>query len=68
MEPETAGDPTGKSLNWTRKSTYSLSKILIDNGVYVCPNTAGKVLKSLGYSLKLNKKSISSTQHPDREK
>ena len=68
MEPETAGDPTGKSLNWTRKSTYSLSKTLIDNGVDVCPNTAGKVLKSLGYSLKLNRKSISSTQHPDREK
>ena len=66
MEPETAGDPTGKLLNWTRKSTYSLSMALRDNGVDVCPNTAGKVLKSIGYSLKSNRKSISTTQHPDR--
>ncbi len=58
----------GKSLNWTRKSTYSLSKNLIYNGVNICPNTAGKLLKSIGYSLKSNLKSISTTQHPDREK
>jgi hypothetical protein len=68
MEPETAGDPMGKVLNWTRKSTYSLSKTLIDNSVNICPNTAGKILKSIGYSLKSNRKSISTTQHPDREK
>lgn len=67
MEPETAGDPMGKSLNWTRKSTYSLSKTLKDKDIDISPNTAGKALKAIGYSLKLNRKSISTTQHPDRD-
>jgi len=44
MEPETAGDPMGKSLNWTRKSTYSLSKTLKGKGIDISPNTAGKVV------------------------
>lgn len=52
MEPETAGDPMGKSLNWTRKSTYSLSKNLIDNGVNICPNTAGKFETKTPYEFK----------------
>ncbi|HEC43142.1 MAG TPA: hypothetical protein ENI20_09970 [Bacteroides sp.] len=67
MESETAGDPMGKSLNWTRKSTYSLSKTLKGKDIDISPNTAGKVLKAIGYSLKLNRKSISTTQHPDRD-
>jgi hypothetical protein len=67
VEPETAGDPMGKSLNWTRKSTYSLSKTLKGRDIDISPNTAGKVLKTLGYSLKLNRKSISTTYHPDRD-
>ena len=67
MEPETAGDPMGKSLNWTRKSTYSLSKTLKSRDIDISPNTAGKALKTIGYSLRLNRKSISTTQHPDRD-
>jgi hypothetical protein len=67
MEPETAGDPMGKSLNWTRKSTYSLSKTLKGRDIDISPNTAGKILKAIGYSLRLNRKSISTTQHPDRD-
>jgi len=67
MEPETAGDPMGKLLNWTRKSMYSVSHALKqDRGIDISPNTTGKVLKDLGYSLKSNKKSISTTHHPDR--
>ena len=67
MESETAGDPMGESLNWTRKSTYSLSRTLKGMDINISPNTAGVVLKSIGYSLKLNRKSISITQHPDRD-
>lgn len=67
MEPDTAGDPMGKSLRWTRKSTYSLSNSLEANNMYISPNTAGKALRNLGYSLKSNRKSISTTQHPDRD-
>jgi hypothetical protein len=68
MRPETAGDPMGKLLNWTRKSTYSLSKTLKERDIDISPNTAGKALKGLGYSLKSNRKSISSTQHPERNR
>jgi len=67
MEPETAGDPMGKSLNRTRKSTYSLSETLKTNGISISPNTAGDILKVQGYSLRSNRKSISTTQHPDRD-
>jgi hypothetical protein len=44
MEPETAGDPMGKLLNWTRKSMYSVSRALKqDRGIDISPNTTGKV-------------------------
>ncbi|GAH48339.1 unnamed protein product, partial [marine sediment metagenome] len=66
MEPETAGDPMGKSLNWTRKSTYKLSEELKRQNINISPNTSGKALKHLNYSLKSNRKSISATCHPDR--
>lgn len=66
MAPETAGDPMGVLLNWTRKSTCSISSALKDLGIDISPNTTGKVLKSIGYSLKSNRKSISTTRHPDR--
>lgn len=66
MEPETAGDPMGKSLNWTRKSTYKLCEELKRQNINISPNTSGKILKHLNYSLKSNRKSISATTHPDR--
>jgi len=67
MQPETAGDPMGKLLNWTRKSTYKLSEELKTNHkINISPNTSGKALKHLKYSMKSNRKSISATHHPDR--
>lgn len=66
MEPETAGDPMGKLLNWTRKSTYKLSEELKRQNINISPNTSGKMLKHLKYSLRSNRKSISATCHPDR--
>lgn len=68
MEPETAGDPTGKTLRWTRKSTYKISNTLgNENGIKICPNSSGQVLKHLGYSLKVNRKSKAETYHEDRD-
>jgi hypothetical protein len=68
MEPETAGDPAGKTLRWTRKSTYKISKALKkENGIKISPNSSGRILKHLGYSLKLNRKSKSETHHKDRD-
>jgi hypothetical protein len=67
MEPDTAGSPTGKTLRWCRKSTYNISAVLQHQHIKLCPNSAGKILKQLDYSLKLNRKSISETRHPERD-
>ena len=57
MKYETAGDPiTG--LKWTRKTTEKIAKELETIGITVSPNTAGKLLKKLGFSLKANHKKI----------
>jgi Rhodopirellula transposase DDE domain len=37
-------------------------------GVHLCPNTVGKLLKDQNYSLRVNRKSIAETQHPDRNR
>jgi len=44
MEHDTAGDPiTG--LKWTRKTTEKIAGELKRNGIFVCANTIGKLLK-----------------------
>jgi hypothetical protein len=67
MEADTAGDPlSGKK--WSRKDTRSISREMRMQGVNLCPNTAGKLLKQRKYSLRVNRKSIAETQHPDRNR
>jgi hypothetical protein len=57
MKYETAGDPmTG--LKWTRKTTEKIAEELESIGITVSPNTAGKLLKKLGFSLRVNHKKI----------
>ena len=51
---------------WCRNTTGSLKKDLMENGVNVSENSVGKVLKYGGFSLRLNRKSIAETRHPDR--
>ena len=65
MEEDTAGDPMSTK-KWSRKDTRLISRDMKARGVSVCPNTAGKLLKDQDYSLRLNRKSIAETQHPDR--
>jgi hypothetical protein len=58
MEDETAGDPiTG--LKWTRKTTKKIATELSSLGIRVSKNTVGKLLKKMGYSLKVNHKKVS---------
>jgi hypothetical protein len=65
MKADTAGDPmTDKK--WSRKDTRSISRAMSVRGVRVCPNTVGKLLKQQNYSLRVNRKTIAETQHPDR--
>ena len=58
MEPETAGDPiTG--LRWTRKTTAKIAAELRQVGIDVCPSTVGRLLKKMGFSLRVNHKKLS---------
>jgi hypothetical protein len=67
MEHETAGDPmTG--LKWTRRTTEKIANELAHlGGIEVSANTVGRILKELGYSLRVNHKKISSGCGPDRD-
>jgi hypothetical protein len=65
MEQDTAGDPiTG--LKWTRKTTQKIAHQLENLGIKVGAKTVGRILKELGYSLRVNHKNISSGSSPDR--
>jgi hypothetical protein len=67
MAYETAGDPiTG--LKWTRRTTEKIAQELANlGGIAVSANTVGRILKELGYSLRVNHKKISSGTGPDRD-
>jgi Rhodopirellula transposase DDE domain len=67
MEDDTAGDPMNDR-KWSRKDTRSVSREMTTHGVPLCPNTVGKLLKECKYSLRVNRKSIAETQHPDRNR
>jgi len=65
MKHDTAGDPmTG--LKWTRKTTEKVARQLAKLGIAVDAKTVGRILKKLGYSLRVNSKKISSSRSPDR--
>jgi len=57
MKYETAGDPIS-GLKWTRKTTEKIADELKSIGIQVSPNTAGKLLKKMGFSLRVNHKKI----------
>jgi len=59
MKFETAGDPiTG--LKWTRKTTEKIANELRSINIQVCSNTVGRLLKNMGFSLRVNHKKIAS--------
>ena len=67
MEYETAGDPMS-SLKWTRKTTQKLANELKALGIKEVNRTSvGRLLKDLGYSLKVNhkKKALGANKTPD---
>ncbi len=63
---ETAGDPMG-GLLWTYRSLAKLAAELSKSGVNVSAATVGKWLKSLGYSLRVNRKTLSHTRPAGRD-
>jgi len=59
MKYETAGDPiTG--LKWTRRTTEKIANELKSIDIQVCSNTVGRLLKNMGFSLRVNQKKIAS--------
>jgi Rhodopirellula transposase DDE domain len=60
------GDPM-QVLLWTSKSVRNLAVELRGLGFDVHFTTVAQVLRSLGYSLQSNRKSLEGSQHPDRD-
>lgn len=69
MEHETAGDPiTG--LRWTRTTTTKIAEELTKAGISICPSTVARLLKQMGFSLRVNHKKLSRVcklAPPDRD-
>jgi len=61
------GDPM-QVLLWTSKSVRNLAVELRELGFEVHFTTVAHVLRSLGYSLQSNRKSLEGSQHPDRDR
>jgi hypothetical protein len=66
VEPETRGDPESP-LRWTTKSTRNLARELTALGHAVSHSVVATVLRSRGYSLQGNRKTLEGSQHPDRD-
>jgi len=59
MKYDTAGDPIS-GLKWTRKTTRKIAKELKAININVSEKTVARILKEMGYSLRVNQKSIES--------
>jgi len=67
MGEDIAGLPINL-VRWSRRSTYKLSKELKEFDISVCPSSVGKILKIGNFSLRVNRKCVSETHHPDRNR
>lgn len=65
VSPHTMGDPV-KVLLWTNKSLRNIAKVLNDKGFVISYVTVGDILKSMGFSLQVNKKTEEGGKDPDR--
>jgi hypothetical protein len=66
VEPEARGDPMCP-LRWTSKSTGNLADALAAMGHQVSPDTVGRLLVAMEYSLQATAKQLEGSQHPDRD-
>jgi hypothetical protein len=66
VEPDERGDPM-TPLRWTVKSTRALAAELTARGHKVSADTVGDLLRSEGFSLQGNVKTVEGKQHPDRD-
>ena len=66
MEHDTAGDPMS-GINWTRRTTEKIADELRAVGIDVCANTVAKLLKELGFRLRVNHKKLTRSRDPGRD-
>jgi hypothetical protein len=66
LSDEIAGDPMSGQ-KWIRSSLRNLSKQLKKEGHPAGHGTVGRLLRTMGYSLQVNKKRQAGAQHPDRD-
>lgn len=66
VEPDERGDPESP-LRWTTKSLRHLAEELARQGHSVSAPTVGRLLKSAGFSLQANAKTLEGAQHPNRD-
>ena len=68
LKHETAGDPTS-GLKWTHKTPARIAEQLRRLGITVSPRTVARLLKEMGFSLRVNHKKLESGNRnpPSRE-
>lgn len=66
MEHDTAGDPMG-GLKWTHRTTAKIAAELRSGGIDVSTGTVARLLKGMGYSLRVNHKKVSNGSTVDRD-
>ena len=66
MTHETAGDPVS-GLKWTRRTTAKIAAELGAFGIDVCARTVARLLKAVGFSLRVNHKKLAGASHPNRD-
>ncbi len=66
MKHETAGDPMS-GLKWTRRTTLKMAAELRSLGIEVSPRTVARLLKKMGFSLRVNHKKLAGASHPQRD-
>lgn len=59
LKHETAGDPV-HGLKWTRKTTRKIARQLCRLNIRISANTVGRLLKDMGFSLRVNQKRLES--------
>jgi Rhodopirellula transposase DDE domain len=66
VDDHTGGSPED-ALRWTSKSKAALAVALASGGHRVSPNTVGRLLRGLGYSLQANRKDKEGRAPPERD-
>ncbi len=67
VEPTTGGDPMGPT-RFVRRSLPAIGADLERLGHDLCPTTVARLLRDQDYSLRVNRKRFTGSDHPDRDR